>query len=131
MNRNSIILLIIPLSLSVFTHLWNPVVFPDLTYDEGVYMRRALHVMTGLGPQESQTYYGHPYFGQLFLAGIFKIIGHPDSLRVSSNLHPIEMLYFVPRVLMGLFAVIDTFLIYKISELRYSRNVASLHLSYL
>src|SRR5919197_4750176 len=34
------------------------------------------------------------------------------------------MLYLIPRVLMGLLAVVDTFLIYKISERRYNRNVA-------
>ena len=36
----------------------------------------------------------------------------------------IEMLYTIPRILMGLLAVADTFLIYKIAERRYSRNVA-------
>jgi len=39
-------------------------------------------------------------------------------------LQSIEMLYLVPKVLMGLLAVVDTFLIYKISEYRYNRNVA-------
>ena len=34
------------------------------------------------------------------------------------------MLYAVPRVIMGILAVIDTFLIYKISEIRYNRSVA-------
>jgi 4-amino-4-deoxy-L-arabinose transferase-like glycosyltransferase len=34
------------------------------------------------------------------------------------------MLYLVPRVLMGILAVVDTFLVYKISERRYNRNVA-------
>jgi hypothetical protein len=48
-----IFLLIIPLALSAFTHLWNPIGFPDLFSDEGVYMRRSLHVLEGLGPQET------------------------------------------------------------------------------
>jgi hypothetical protein len=40
-------------------------------------------------------------------------------------LHSVEMLYLAPRVLMGLLAVADTFLIYKITERRYhNRNVA-------
>jgi 4-amino-4-deoxy-L-arabinose transferase-like glycosyltransferase len=34
------------------------------------------------------------------------------------------MLYLVPRVIMGLLAIVDTFLVYKIAERRYSRNVA-------
>ncbi|MDQ3969560.1 MAG: glycosyltransferase family 39 protein, partial [Thermoproteota archaeon] len=42
------------------------------------------------------------------------------------DLHSIESLYQVPRALMGILAVIDTFLIYKISERMYKRNVALL-----
>jgi hypothetical protein len=34
------------------------------------------------------------------------------------------MVYLVPRVLMGILAVVDTFLVYKISESRYGRNLA-------
>ncbi|HJU60377.1 MAG TPA: phospholipid carrier-dependent glycosyltransferase, partial [Nitrososphaeraceae archaeon] len=48
-----------------------------------------------------------------------------DSLSPKvGDVHSIEMLYLVPRVIMGLLAVLDTFLIYKIAEHRYSRNVA-------
>jgi hypothetical protein len=108
--------------------MWNTTGFPDLFYDEGIYMRRAMHVLDGLGPQESY-YYDHPYFGQLFLAGVFKIIGYPNLLNLSvtttkGNVHSIEMLYIIPRILMGILAVVDTFLVYKISERRYDRNVA-------
>ncbi|MDQ3807951.1 MAG: glycosyltransferase family 39 protein, partial [Thermoproteota archaeon] len=83
----------------------------------------ALHVMEGLGPQEAY-YYDHPFFGQIFLGGMLTIIGFPESLNPSPDPHSIESLYQVPRILMGLLAVIDTFLIYKISERRYNRNVA-------
>ena len=105
-------------------------------YDEGVYMRRAMHVLGGFGPQElfegENPYYDHPYFGQLFLACVFKVIGYPNLLlNLSSSsssdsnvLHSIQMLYLVPRVLMGIFAVLDTFLLYKISERRYNGNIA-------
>jgi hypothetical protein len=108
--------------------MWNTTGFPDLFYDEGVYMRRAMHVLDGLGPQESY-YHDHPYFGQLLLAGVFKIIGYPNLLNSSAtttngNAHSIEMLYLVPRILIGILAVADTFLVYKISERRYGRNVA-------
>jgi hypothetical protein len=118
-------LLVIPLALSAFTHLWNPIGFPNLYFDEGIYIRRAIHTIEGQGPQEELTFYDHPYFGQLFLAGMFRIIGYPDSLNPSlGNVHSIETLYLVPRILMGMLAVADTFLIYKISERRYNRNVA-------
>ena len=71
--------------------------------------------------------YFYPYFGQLFLATIFRIIDYPDllvHLAAQNNSYFIEMVYLVPRVLMGILAVVDTFLVYKISERRYGRNVA-------
>jgi hypothetical protein len=50
-------------------------------------MRRAVHVLDGLGPQESRNVtwsfeksYDHPYFGQLFLAGALDMTGYPKSL---------------------------------------------------
>jgi hypothetical protein len=79
--------------------------------------------MNGSGPQEGPddplSYrahpYTHPYFGQIFLAGVLGMIGYPDSLNPSSDIKSIETLYVVPRVLIGLLAVVDTFLLYKIS----------------
>ena len=98
--------------------------------DEAIDVRRALHFLLGLGPQDpssrfdhsqaSSSSYDHPHFGQFFLAGIFKIIGYPSSLNASSSIESIEMLYVVPRVIMGMLAVLDTFLIYKIVERRYN-----------
>ena len=119
----SMSLVLIPLALSAYTHLWNPVGFPNLFYDEGVYIRRAMHVMEGLGPQEAY-YYDHPFFGQIFLGGMLTIIGYPESLNPSPDMQSIDSLYQVPRILMGILAVIDTFLIYKISERMYNRNIA-------
>jgi hypothetical protein len=79
-----IVLLSIPLILSAFTHLFNPVGVPPLHPDEGHYMRRATQVLKGIGPQESvSTYpnpYDHPYFGQLFLAAALGVIGYPANL---------------------------------------------------
>lgn len=115
--------ILVPVALSAFTHLWNPVGFPDIFYDEGVYMRRAMHVLEGGGPQEA-FFYDHPYFGQLLLAGFLGATGYPDSLDPSLTPQSVEALYAVPRVLMGILAVVDTFLIYKISEKRYGRRVA-------
>ena len=119
----STLLVMIPIALSAYTHLWNPAGFPNLFYDEGVYMRRAMHVMEGLGPQEAY-YYDHPFFGQIFLASMLTIVGYPESLHPSASLPSMESLYLVPRTLMGILAVIDTLLLYKISERIYNRNVA-------
>lgn len=120
---NHIFLLILILTLSGFTHLWNPVGFPDIFFDEGVYMRRAMHTLNGLGPQES-NFHDHPFFGQIFLAGIFYLIGYPNSIGTSPDASSIAGLYLVPRILMGLMVILDTFLIYKISEKRYGTKVA-------
>lgn len=133
-NCKYVVLISVPLILSLFTHLFNPIGFPCNFYDEGVYLRRALYVLDNGNPQDpssrfdhgqsSTSSYDHPYFGPLLLAGIFKIIGYPSSLNPTPTIQSIEMLYTVPRVLMGLFAVLDTFLLYKIAEYRYDRKVA-------
>jgi len=125
---NKFLLLFIPLSLAAFTHLWNPIGFPHPDFDEGIYMRRALHVLAGQGPQEitgSFSLYDHPYFGQLFLAGALSLIGYPNSLNpVIGNVHSIETLFMAPRVLMGLLVIVDTALIYGITQRRYNNTVA-------
>jgi hypothetical protein len=124
----------IPLALSAFTHLWNVIGFPAIHPDEGVYLGRAMLVLEGLGPHDpaarfdhppaTTSSYDHPYFGQIFLAWVLGAIGYPNSLHPTTSVHSIEMLYLVPRVLMGILAVVDTFLVYKISERRYNRRVA-------
>ena len=118
-------LLAIPLTLSAFTHLWNPIGYPyGPSNDEGIYIRRAMNILEGQGPQESLLY-DHPYFAQLFLAGVLGMIGYPHSLHPSlGDVHSIETLWLILRVLTGLLAVVDTFLIYKIAECRYNRTVA-------
>ena len=115
--------LIIPLLLSTFAHIWNPIGFPSgPVNDEGIYLGRAMQVLRGIGLEESGVYV-HPYFSQLFLASIFWIIGYPTSLHpIAGNIHSIETLYMVPRVLMGALAVVDTFLIYKIALSLYKRR---------
>ena len=121
----SIVYLAIPLALVAFTHLWNPIGFPTIHPDEGYYIGRSIHVSEGLGPKEEAARYDHPYFGWLFLGSIFSIINYPDSTNPTpGNVNSIELIWLFPRVTMGLLAVADTFLIYKIAERRYNRNVA-------
>ncbi len=116
-------LLLAILVIAGFTHLWNAVGFPDIFFDEGVYMRRAMHVLSGQGPQEAY-FYDHPYFGQIFLASILGLTGFPNSLHVSENPASISTLYLEPRIIMGVLAIIDTYLIYKITETRYGSKIA-------
>ena len=122
----SVFFLAIPLVLSAYTHLWNVIGFPSIHIDEAHYMRRTMIVMKNLGPQDPYYQYDHPYFGQIFLAAMLSMIGYPNSLNPSAEdgTHSVEMLYLAPRVLMGILAVLDTFLVYKIADRRYNRNVA-------
>ncbi len=110
------------LSLSAFTHLYNPVGFPDIFYDEGIYMSRAMHFLDTGDPQESFLY-DHPYFGQIILGGVMWITNFPDYVKDTDS-ESLEQLYLLPRIFMGLVAVLDTFLIYKIADTRYGKNVA-------
>ena len=92
-------------------------------------MRRALLVLNGMGPQESAAdgyprTYDQPYFGQLFIAGILGLTGYPNSLNPGADVNSIEILHLVPRILMGLLAIVDTFVLFKIVERRYSITFA-------
>ena len=83
-------------------------------------MQRSLGVIQGHGPQHDK-FYDHPFFGQLFLGSILYSIGFPDSFISEQN--SAASLYLAPRVIMGLLAVFDTFLIYKISENRFGTKI--------
>jgi hypothetical protein len=121
----SVVLLVIPLVLSAITHIWNPVGFPSIHTDEGHYTRRGIYVSEGLGPQEASSRYDHPYFGWLFLGSIFSTINYPDFLSAKSgDVGSIEAVWSIPRIIMGVLAVVDTFLIYKIAQTRFNRNTA-------
>jgi hypothetical protein len=126
------------LVISGITHLVNPVGFPDLFYDEGVYIGRALHFLNS-GSAQDGDFHGHPWFGQVFLGTLFALSGFPEYLADSQNsgsdkgspsdIQPVEAirdLYFVPRLWMGVLSIVDTFLIYKICDIRYGQRVATL-----
>ena len=117
--------LLMVLITSAFIHIWNPIGFPTVHVDEGTYMRRALHILEGLGLKEELWGYDHPFFGPLFLASTLSIIGYPDSLNPDlTRKDSFHSLYMVPRLIMGILAVIDTFLVYRIGEIKYGRKVA-------
>jgi 4-amino-4-deoxy-L-arabinose transferase-like glycosyltransferase len=122
------LIILIPLVVSAYTHVWNLLGFPSFHIDEAHYMRRVMLVLSGMGPQESVANgyprtYDHPYFGQLFVAGILGLSAFPDSLTKGDN-YSIETLHLVPRLVMGFLAILDTFIIFKIVERRYSLILA-------
>ncbi len=121
-------MILLPVTLSTFTHMWNPTGFPMVYIDENHYMRRAIQVIEGQGPQESiRVYdhpYDHPYFGQIFLAFLLKSTGYLSILNLSViDSSSIESVYMLPRLLMGALAAINTILVFKIGEIWHSRNL--------
>lgn len=92
-------------------------------------MIKAMHVLAGNGPQLNTTLaldqlYTHPHFGQLFLAATLATIGYPNILSPEPNLQSIESLNAVPRFIMGLLAVLDTFIIFHIAKRQFDGTVA-------
>ncbi len=116
--------ILIPLILATFIHLVNPVGFPDIFFDEGIYMRRAMNTIDTGNPQESYLY-DHPYFGQLILAGILKITNYPPD-NTTTDPESLQNLYLIPRLFMGIIAILSTFLVYQIAKEKFSNNVALL-----
>lgn len=113
--------------LSGFIHLWNPVGYPDVFFDEGIYMRRAVNLLDTGNPQEGNVY-DHPYFGQIAIASILAMTYYSE-LKPSTDPDSLQSLYMIPRIFMGLLAVLDTFLIYKIVQIKYGINAAFLSAS--
>src|SRR4029079_8855014 len=124
----SLTIIFIPLILSAFIHIWNPIGFPSFQHDEDThYLPRALIFMKYGDPQkEHPELYDHPFFGQILLGTLFKAIDYPQALITTSesNYETIGLLYMVPRIIMGSLAVLDTLLIFKIADIRYGRKVA-------
>jgi len=120
-KHKPLILLAVPLALSAYTHLWNPAGFPFWHIDEGVYVERALR---SLDLDILYSKHDHPFLGWTVLAGFLHVAGYPGLLATSADPSSLGMLYGIPRVLMGMLAVLDTFLIYKIAEKRFGRRAA-------
>ena len=49
---DAILLMAIPLLISAFTHLWNPVGFPGVQYDEARYIESGVRFIEGSGSQD-------------------------------------------------------------------------------
>jgi 4-amino-4-deoxy-L-arabinose transferase-like glycosyltransferase len=114
------------LILSGFIHLWNVGGFPAHDADEGVYIQKALHFSAGLGLEDPLRPYYNPFFGQIIIGTFFKIVGFPGLYNPSFTVKSIDILYSIPRVFMGILAIVDTLLLYLICRRIYSNNVAIL-----
>ncbi len=121
----------LPLIVSAFTFFWNSANYPSgPSNDEGIYIRRAMHVLSGFGPQESLLY-DHPYFSQIFMAGVFSLINYPHILNPTDSVESIKMIFFVPRIIMAIIAIVDTALVYMISKYWYNNRTIAITASTL
>lgn len=126
LKQKYLVYVLVPIALATYSHLWNPLGFPSIHADENTYIFHALEVQEGKGVlPRGAPHYDHPYFGRIFLASVLEFLGYPDIVQPSpGKIESIEMLHLVPRILMGVLAVVDTFLVYKIAERRYNSTVA-------
>ena len=134
-SNHKYLILFIPLIISSFTHLFNPLGFPAIWVVEGQYMHRAMSLLSGeeITYTKSEIYphpYDHPFFGQTILAGLLWLFGFPDSAIIQTNndsfLDSIKNLYLIPKIIIGIFSIFDTFLIYKIGTYRYNNKIGFL-----
>ena len=96
-----------------------------------------MYILEGKGLQEGSNdlisipsnKYDHPYFGQIFISSYLWLVGYPQSLNLSTDINSISSIYHIPRILMGLLTVLDTYLIYKIGQIRYNKNIGLLSAS--
>ena len=96
--------------------------FPTPNVDEGIYLGRTTNFLDCLDPRDQSIGYDHPYFGQVLLACLLYITGYQNFFDSPEDLN-YEMIFLIPRIFMGILALVDTLLIFKIAELRYNRNV--------
>ena len=125
LDRKEILFPLLILALTSFTHLWNPIGFPAVHIDEGIYMFRAMHFLNNGNFDWDVQIYDHPYFGPILLGTVLFIINFP--VLVTTDIIQNEefgLTYMIPRILMGGIAVLDTLLIYAITKIRYGTNAA-------
>lgn len=123
--ENKFYMIILVLLTTSFIHLWNPIGFPSVHVDEGTYMFRAMHFLTTGITNWHTSFYDHPYFGPILLASILNIINYPSIIGPDvQNYSSIYSSYTIPRIIMGIFAIVDTLLIYAITKIRYGRKAA-------
>lgn len=123
--KNKYYTIILIISITTFTHLFNPIGYPTIHVDEGTYMYRAMHLLTVGNMDWNKSFYDHPYFGPIFLAGVLYIINYPIIITPDlQNYLSAELAYMVPRLIMGTLAIIDTILLYAITKIHYNRDVA-------
>jgi hypothetical protein len=126
--KKEFVLLSIVLVLAGLTHLFNVAGFPIFHTDEGHYMRKILVVLNGIALQEKIGFYkvsayNHPFFGEILISTLLRLTGYPNFI-ISHTIPSIQLAIAFPRMIMGVFAIIDTFLVFKISHRAFNTPTA-------
>ncbi len=125
LSQKKILFPLLILALTSFTHLWNPIGFPAVHIDEGIYMFRAMHLLNNGNLDWDAQMYDHPYFGPIFLGTVLFAINFPGIVNTDIIQNgEFGLTYMIPRILIGVLAVLDTLLIYAITKIRYGTNAA-------
>ncbi len=123
--KNKYYLIILIISITLFTHLFNPIGFPSVHVDEGIYMYRAMHLLTFGNLEWNPSFYDHPYFGPIIMASVLYIINYPAIIAPDfHDYSSVELAYIIPRLIIGFFSILDTILLYAITKIQYNRDVA-------
>lgn len=128
------VLVLAVVALSSFTHLHALTNNPGIWWDEGTYIGRGIVVVRQhtLYPDsdamESNVayygtdYYGHPFLGWGILALVFALVGYPGSLQGRPpGVDTLALYYLVPRTVMAVLTILDTFLIYAVGRRAFGR----------
>jgi 4-amino-4-deoxy-L-arabinose transferase-like glycosyltransferase len=111
-----VLLLIVILAVSCFLRFYNLAGFPDLFYDEGVYLSRALLFMrTGIA---QHWFYDHPFLTWVVLGALMKLVGI-GSVAGSASQAAIVNLISIPRAFYGFLGVLETLLVYLLGRRLY------------
>ena len=90
-------------------------------------MRRALIVLNGIGILDKARFYddayGSPFFGQILLGSLLKLSGYPN-FAMAQTISSVELAMAFPKMIMGIIAVVDTFLVFKICQRAYNIQIA-------
>jgi hypothetical protein len=125
--KKELAILSIVLVLAGLTHIFNVAGFPIFYSDESNIMRRILVVLNGIGLQEKTGFYkdayDHPFFAQILIGTLLHLTGYPNFIT-SHTITSIQLAIAVPRMIMGVFAIIDTFLVFKISHRAFNAPTA-------
>ena len=122
-GKRPLLLLVVIIALSAYTHTWNPAGFPVFHADETTYIKRGAGILNN---EILHKGYDHPFFSQIVVAGFMHVTGYQNLFDdPSTDPSHLQAFYANPRIFMGLLAALDTLLVYLIADRMFGRRVAA------